>query len=82
MAPLNVLSPVTPPSLKRVCDVIARPPLDERDVRAAGPAHMCQQEDVQLMNMSHHELHWLQHQPEQSGCKGFRQARAWQGHWI
>jgi hypothetical protein len=88
MAPLNVLCPVSPPTLQRACDISERPPLDARDVRAAGPAHMCQQEHGQLMNMSHHELTGSNSSPHSERVQGLQTgalrggARTRQGHWV
>ena len=88
MAPLNVRPPVPPPPLTTRCDAIARSPLDARDARAAGPAHVCQQEHSQPMNMSHHGLTGSHSSPRSQGCKGFRAgalragARTRQGHWV
>ena len=49
--------PVPPPTLTSACDALARPPLDARDVRVAGPAHVCRKEDGQTLNMSYRELY-------------------------
>ena len=67
MAPLNVRSPVPPPTLTMRYNAIARPPLDARDVRAAGPAHVCQQEHGQMLNMSYHELRGSHSSPRSQG---------------
>ena len=69
MAPLNVRPPVPPPTLTTRCDSIARPPLDAWDVRAAGPAHVCQQEDGQTMNMRPHGLTGSHSSPHSEGAR-------------
>ena len=69
MAPLNVRPPVPPPTLTTRCDSIARPPLDAWDVRAAGPAHVCQQEDGQTMNMRPHGLTGSHSSPRSEGAR-------------
>ena len=56
MATLSVRSPVLPRVVGKRYDSIARSPLDSQYVRAAGPAHVCQQEHGQMLNMSYHEL--------------------------
>ena len=70
MAPLNVRSPVPPPTLTGACDGIARPPIDARDARDAAPAHVCQQEHSQPMNMSHHGLTGSHSSPRSQGSRG------------
>ena len=57
MALLKVRPSVPPPTLTRAYDALARPPLDTRDAWAAGPAHVCKQEDGQTLNMSHWDHH-------------------------
>ena len=69
MAPLNVRSPAPPPMLTTRYDSIARSLLDTRDVRAAGPAHVCQQEDGQTMNMRPHGLTGSHSSPHSQGAR-------------
>ena len=69
MATLKVRPPVPPPTLTTRCDSITRPPLDAWDVRAAGPAHVCQQEDGQTMNMSPHGLTGSHSSPHSEGAR-------------
>ena len=88
MAPLKVRPPVLPPTLTRACDVIARPPVDARDARAADPAHVCQQEHSQPMNMSYHGLTGSNSSPHSERVQGLQTgalrggARTRQGHWV
>ena len=69
MAPLKVRPPVPPPPLTTRCDSITRPPLDTQDVRAAGPAHVCEQEHGQTMNMRPHGLTGSHSSPHSEGAR-------------
>ena len=70
MVPLNVRPSMPPPVLATGHDAIAHWRLDARDARAAGPAHVCQQEHSQPMNMSHHGLTGSHSSPRCQGSRG------------
>ena len=58
-----------PPPLATRSDSFARSLLDTRDAPAAGPAHVCEQEDGQTKIMSHCELTGSHSSPHSEGAR-------------